>query len=107
MKVNNNNLGAGVKGTEVSKTDRLDISKPRDGAAPKASNLDVEAATKLNVSSRAQDIKKAKDLASKGLNDVDEAKVAKFQKMIDEGTYKINTDAIADKMVDEHLMMDT
>ena len=35
--------------------------------------------------------------------DVDEAKIAKLQKLIDEGKYKVDAKAIADKMVDEHL----
>ncbi|MGE0633294.1 MAG: flagellar biosynthesis anti-sigma factor FlgM [Pseudobdellovibrionaceae bacterium] len=104
MKINNNNMGTGTKGVETPKADRVDISKSKDGGAAKPT-VDVESASKLNFSNRAQDIKKAKELASKGLNDVDEAKVAKFQKLIDEGKYKVDADAIADKMVDEHLMM--
>jgi flagellar biosynthesis anti-sigma factor FlgM len=36
---------------------------------------------------------------------VDEAKVARLQKMIDEGSYKTDAAAIADRLVDAHLAL--
>lgn len=105
MKIQNNIAGAktDLKNVESTKADRVDLSKNAADKAPKS--VDVESSSKLNLSDRAQDIKKAKDLASKGVNDIDEAKVAKFQKLIDDGKYKVDAQSIADKMVDEHLMM--
>ena len=35
--------------------------------------------------------------------DIDEAKVSRLQKLIDEGKYKVDAKEIADKMVDEQL----
>jgi negative regulator of flagellin synthesis FlgM len=37
------------------------------------------------------------------MNDVDEAKVSRLQKLIDEGKYHVDADAIADRLVDSHL----
>jgi negative regulator of flagellin synthesis FlgM len=59
-------------------------------------------ASRVELSPRAQDAKRIKEIAMQ-TPDVDEAKVAKFRKMIDEGNYKVDAKAIADKMVDEHL----
>lgn len=68
--------------------------------APKDSG-NVEGSSKVDVSDRAQMMAKAKALAS---NDgIDEAKVARLQKMIDEGKYKTDANAIADRLVDEHM----
>lgn len=61
--------------------------------------------TRVDVSERGQQIKKAKEIASKDLNSVDEAKVARLQKMIDEGKYKVDAQSIADRLVDEHMNM--
>ncbi len=65
----------------------------------------VANSTRVDVSERGQQIKKAKEIASKDLNSVDEAKVARLQKMIDEGKYKVDAEAIADRLVDEQLNM--
>jgi len=61
--------------------------------------------TRVDVSERGQQIKKAKEIASKDLNSVDEAKVARLQKMIDDGKYKVDAQSIADRLVDEHMNM--
>lgn len=62
----------------------------------------VAEATKVNLSSRAQDIKKAKDVAM-STPDINEEKVARLQKLIDEGNYKTDAKEIAGKMLDEQM----
>ena len=42
---------------------------------------------------------------AKAIDDIDEAKVARLQKLIDEGKYNVDADAIADRMIDEHSKM--
>ena len=69
------------------------------------SSADIGSSSKVELSSRAQDIKKAKELATPGSDDIDEAKVARLQAMIDSGGYKINAEAIADRLLDEHTKM--
>jgi hypothetical protein len=46
---------------------------------------------------------KAKAIAK--ADTTDEAKIARIQKMVDAGTYKVDASAIADKLVDEQLLM--
>jgi negative regulator of flagellin synthesis FlgM len=49
-------------------------------------------------------MKRAKELATPS-KDIDEAKVARLQAMIDSGKYKMDAAAIADRLVDEQMKM--
>lgn len=104
MKVSNNKIG--------NTSGKIDSGKVGKGESAGAQALkgDLNSSAKsgvknsanVNVSERAQMMQKAKDLASQPMT-VDEAKVARLQKLIDEGKYKVDADAIADRLVDEHL----
>jgi negative regulator of flagellin synthesis FlgM len=100
MKVNNGN----VKGTQANAIQSRDVNDAKKTKGQ--SVLDpatLAESSKVNVSTRAQDFQKAKAIAS--ADTIDEAKVARLQKLIDEGKYKVDAQAVADKMVDEHLLM--
>lgn len=100
MKVQNSPVN--VTGLDSSRIDKVDIKgKKNPGAGTPAEEL--ASAAKVDLSQRAQDMKRIKELAM-ATPEVNADKVAKFQKLIDEGKYKIDADAIADRMVDEHLM---
>ena len=49
-------------------------------------------------------MKRVKEMATPGA-DIDEAKVARLQALIDKGQYKVDARAIADKLVDEQMKM--
>jgi len=101
MKVANKSSGSlpNVDATKTSKLggDRRTSSKSSVGSSA------LEGTAKINVSERAQAMQKAKDIASN--RSVDEAKVARLQKMIDDGKYRVDAKAVADRLVDEHIMM--
>lgn len=78
------------------------LKKDVRAGALNTNKADIKNASNVNVSERAQMMSKAKEIASSPMS-VDEAKVARLQKMIDEGTYKVDAQSIADKLVDEHL----
>jgi negative regulator of flagellin synthesis FlgM len=59
---------------------------------------------RVDVSTRAQDMARAKELATPS-DDIDEAKVERLQRLIDSGQYKIDAEAIADRLIDEHSKM--
>lgn len=59
---------------------------------------------KVDISKKAQMANKIRELATPNLDSVNEERVAHFQKLIDEGKYKTDSKAIADKLVDEHLI---
>ena len=61
-----------------------------------------EVTEKVAISGRAKDIAKAMEAANSS-PDIDEAKVARFKSAIQNGSYKVDPDKVADRMVDEHL----
>lgn len=106
MKITHNKVGQNLNLTDSSKADRAEGAKNKaTGAADKAdllSSTSLGESSRVELSPRAQEAKRIKELAM-AAPDVDEAKVAKFRKLIDEGKYNVDAKAIADKMVDEHL----
>lgn len=105
MKITHNKVGTNLNTSDSAKADKTERVKSQTSA--KANGLDDLAAkdsgaSKVDLSPRAQEMKKIKD-AAMAAPDIDEAKVAKYQKMIDEGTYKVSAQDIADKMVDEEM----
>lgn len=109
MKITHNKVGQNLNLVDSAKQDRAaGVGKSTDaklGALDKlgeANSAPGNEASRVELSPRAQDAKRIKEIAMQ-TPDVDEAKVAKFRKMIDEGNYKVDAKAIADKMVDEHL----
>ena len=101
MKITHNKVGQNLNIKDSGKTDKADKAKA-GGADSKASILaDTDlGATKVDVSERAQQMKKAKEVAT-ATPDINEEKVARLQKLIDEGKYQVSAKDIADKMVDE------
>ncbi|MEN0058187.1 MAG: flagellar biosynthesis anti-sigma factor FlgM [Bdellovibrio sp.] len=107
MKITHNKIGQNLNLTDSTKSDRADgvKNKAADLATNKAdalTNSTLGESSRVELSPRAQEAKRIKELAM-AVPDVDEAKVAKFRKLIDEGKYSVDAKAIADKMVDEHL----
>ena len=107
MKITHNKVGQNLNLTDSGKADKADKAgkKAGDIGSSKTEALlssSLGDSTKVELSAKAQDAKRIKELAM-AAPDVDEAKVAKFRDMIDKGTYKIDAEAIADRMVDDHL----
>ena len=88
----------GTASKEVSKKGSVKVDQL--GLNSDSKKIDTSSSARINLSERAQDMKRITDIA-KSIPDVDEAKVAKYQKLIDSGEYKVDAEAVADKMVDE------
>lgn len=110
MKVSNSgpkNVGSGIAGTASTGTTAETAKSARSGKsspAAEALGATVGSSTKVDVSSRAQEMKRVKEMATPS-NDVDEAKVARLQALIDSGAYKVDADALAERLVSEQLKM--
>ncbi len=65
--------------------------------------VDSSLSAQVSLSTKAQQIKKATDIAKQ--DSVDEKKIAYFQNLIDSGKYKVDAANVADKLVDDHLKM--
>lgn len=107
MKVSNNRIGSTSLGKsdaskDASKTDALGgLGKDLKTKAP-TSRGEIKDSANVNVSERAQMMQRAKDIASQP-DGIDDAKVARLQKLIDEGKYNVDAQSIADRLVEEHM----
>jgi flagellar biosynthesis anti-sigma factor FlgM len=109
MKITHNKVGQNLslkdtqKGIDAQKADSLK-------ALNKDQNKDLNVglagenlgAVSLNISQRAAEAQKIKSLINQ-VPDVDEAKIAKFQKLIDSGEYTVDSKKLADKMLEEQM----
>lgn len=99
MKINN----SGVKSAQTAALQSKDLEKTlktTKGAQVEAQSS-IEGSAKINMSDKAQAFQKAKAIAS--ADTIDEAKVARLQKLIDEGKYKVDAQAVADRLIDEQI----
>lgn len=107
MKITHNKVGQNLNLSDSGRADILDQTKKGKSplASDKVSLFDNAGQTsaKVQLSDRAQEAKKIKEIAL-AAPDVDQAKVEKFRKLIDEGKYVVDSKAVADRMVDEQLM---
>lgn len=103
MKIGNK-VNPSVQNANMNSTDRVNIKSNKQNPSVGAKGLgNLGESSKVDVSSRAQMMNKAKEIASE--QTVDEAKVARLQSLIDSGKYSVDASAIADRLVDEHLIM--
>jgi negative regulator of flagellin synthesis FlgM len=102
MKITHNKIGQKLNLTDAGKTDKVADQKDLKGAKSLGNAADLVGATRVEVSPQAQDAKKIKELAM-AAPDVDMEKVARFRNLIDSGQYKVDAQAVADRMVDDHL----
>ena len=100
-----------VQGSEISqagKAKAANKTEKTEQAAKAAESAKASSAdsVKSDISSRgkelAKDMAKAKEVANSA-PDVREEKVAELKRRIAAGKYNVSPEAIADKMVDEHL----
>lgn len=107
MKITHNKIGQNLNLTDAGKTKSETVKDKKDLSQVESSHgkpfLDTADSVKVDLSTQAQDVKRIKELA-KNSPDVDQAKVEKLRQMIAEGKYKVDAKAIADRMVDEHMM---
>ncbi len=107
MKITHNKVGQNLNLVDGVKTDAM--KKIKSDASPLTKNIGADnlgESSRIDVSPRAQEAKRIKELAT-AAPDVDMAKVEKFRQLIDQGKYKVDAKAVADKMVDDHLEMES
>lgn len=105
MKITHNKVGQNLNTSDTAKSDKAGKASGIDAGATKdlGKTLEDMGASKVDLSPRAQEMKKIKETAL-AAPDINEEKVARLQKLIDAGEYKVDAKDIADKMVDEQLM---
>ena len=104
MKITHNKVGQNLNMIDGVKQEKTGNAKSvKDSVKDLATPAGAMEATRIDVSDRAQEAKRIKELANKSAPDVDMDKVEKFRRLIDSGQYKVDAKAVADRMVDEHL----
>ncbi len=108
MKVNNDVNQAAINGISTSKSSGANKKgKVEKDFSKEAPSLEAKnASAKVQLSERAQEMKKIKELAMQAPS-VDSEKVKRLQELIDKGQYKVDSKKVADKMVDDELLHST
>jgi len=105
MRVNRteNNPAQAAEASRAGRPERAEHAKnakKTDKPAEAAENGDVSA----SISGKAREFSKAKAIAAE-TPDVREEKIAELKKRIAAGKYKIDDNAVADRLVDDHIAM--
>ena len=105
MKITHNKVGQNLNLSDTGKSDKAGKANSKSGGAEALSDMTAGASrgsdsAQVNLSQRAQDVMKAKEIAM-AAPDIREDRVAALQKAIDSGNYKVDAKDIADRMVDE------
>jgi negative regulator of flagellin synthesis FlgM len=103
------NQSQSVPSSELDRAAKLDrtVGASKTGKAEKtdkasAASTSSTAAANTEISSKGKEFAKAKAAAAKA-PDVREDRVADLKSQIASGKYKVDSDAIADRMFDEHI----
>ena len=102
MKITHNKVGQNLNISDNKKAEKTENQKDSKISPLSLFESTGAEATTVAVSPRALEAKKIKEMAM-AAPDVDQAKVEKFRKLIEEGKYKVDAKAVADKMVDDEL----
>lgn len=100
-----NKVGSGsaqsVQSGEAAK--RAERTKPtsESKSTDKAGAVAGETGARAEISARAREFSKAKEVAASA-PDIREEKIADLKRRIASGQYKIDSDAIADRMIQDH-----
>lgn len=91
--------GRGIAAGDAKRVEK-DGGSEIEGASRRRANSDV----KTEISSKSKEFANAKAVAN-GAPDVRAEKIAELKRRIAESSYKVDNEAVADKLVDEHLRM--
>jgi negative regulator of flagellin synthesis FlgM len=102
MKVDNSRVSS-ADVSAASSAKKADAAKKTEKKGPvSATELLGSPAASTEISGKAKEASKAKAIATQ-TPDVREDKIAALKARIADGSYKVDSKAIADKLVDEHL----
>lgn len=86
----------------IQANDTTNTSRAEKNAQTHKTKKEIPEGVSSKISSRAREFIKAKELASQA-PDIREQRVAELKKKIAEGKYHVDVDAVADRLVEEHL----
>jgi flagellar biosynthesis anti-sigma factor FlgM len=112
MRVNqstSNAVSTETQGTQnAKKSEKSEKAAAAKAARPekaeKSDRAPIEGSSKTEISSRAKEMAQAKDVAA-AAPETREEKIAALKARIAAGRYEVDNEAVADRMVDDHLRM--
>jgi negative regulator of flagellin synthesis FlgM len=108
MRVNPANTSASspVKASETQAGKKAEKTKvnPYESKVDSATESRKSDSVNTDISTKARDLAKAKQVASQA-PDVRESRIAELREKIQNKTYNVSAEAIADRLVDDHLRM--
>ncbi len=104
MKVESKVQGSAETAAEIKKSGTAQASEKAKEKRSVSALEGLGGAGQATISSKAKEANKAFSVAA-AAPDVREDRVAELKKKIQAGTYKINSDLIADRLVDDHMAL--
>lgn len=109
MRVNQgSNSAAGISSADVKSANSQKTDKTKktgyEGSVESKKDSASSSSVKAEISTQAKDMAKAKQLAMEA-PDVRENKIAELRERIAAGKYQVDSKAVADKLVDDHMSM--
>jgi negative regulator of flagellin synthesis FlgM len=101
MRVDNNQAGRATATDESSAARKTEKSRQAKSTQTSGAS-DSAGSTSAEISTRAREAAKAKAIAD-AAPDIREARIAELKKKIANNEYNVKPEAIADRLVDEHL----
>lgn len=102
MKVQNNAPQGTSQASQTSGAKKA--GKASESGKPAKAGAPVSGDAKAEISPRAREFSRAKEAAGKA-PDVREERVADIKRRIAEGKYEVSPEAVANRLVDDHLSM--
>jgi len=99
MKVNNKAPAPMMNDRSIADLKDAGIKRTKHDAVQ--GKMETGDATKVNLSAQARHIAKATEIAKD--QNVNEEKIDRLQKLIDAGKYKVDNEAVAENLLNEHL----
>ena len=93
-----------VQSGDTAPTGKTNRTGKSEAAQKSGDGKAVEGGTRAEISAKAHELAKAKAAAS-DTPDVREEKIAELKSRIAAGKYHVDPEAVADRMVDEHMQM--
>lgn len=104
----NSNQNSSIQSTQTSETsqagkaEKAKAKKAADAQADGAAGTPTATDTGAQISAKGREMAQAKSIADQA-PEIREAKIAELKKKIAAGKYSVDANAVADRMVDDHL----
>ena len=107
MRVNNQNVGNSVQGSDLNSTRKTEQSgktgnAKESGRAKASPAVDTSGSASAEISGRAREMAQAKEAATSA-PDLREEKIAELKRRIAAKQYNVKPEDVAEKMMSEHL----